>query len=40
MKKLAAMVAVIMIGIVVAGCYPKNCERPQPMPYSASIKGN
>lgn len=36
MKKLAGVVfAVMMMGVLLTGCYSKNCDQPQPV----SMKG-
>ncbi len=34
MKKLAGIIlAVMMVSVVLTGCYTKSCEQPQPMMY-------
>jgi|GEM_PF-3194976 hypothetical protein len=34
MKKLVGIaVAMMMVGVLLTGCYSKSCDQPQPAPY-------
>jgi hypothetical protein len=40
MKKVTGIVfAMVMLGVLLSGCYSKSCDQPAPQPYSMKGEG-